>query len=50
MKEYLDLIAESYSGYWNYLVSEISSFHWENYFYGLIAVSIVVWVLELIFP
>jgi sterol desaturase/sphingolipid hydroxylase (fatty acid hydroxylase superfamily) len=50
VKEYLDLIAESYSGYWNYLVSEISSFHWENYFYGLIAVSIVVWVLELIFP
>ena len=50
MKKYLDLIAESYSGYWNYLMDEISRFHWENYFYGLILVSVIVWALELLFP
>ena len=50
MKKYLDLIAESYSGYWNYLLDEISRFHWENYFYGLILVSLIVWGLELLFP
>ncbi len=50
MKKYLDLIAESYSGYWNYLMDEISRFHWENYFYGLILVSLIVWALELLFP
>jgi sterol desaturase/sphingolipid hydroxylase (fatty acid hydroxylase superfamily) len=50
MEKYLDIFKNSYSGYWNYLVSEVSSFHWENYFYGLIIVSLVVWALELVFP
>ncbi|MDT0556289.1 sterol desaturase family protein [Patiriisocius hiemis] len=50
MEKYLDIFKNSYSGYWNYLVSEVSSFHWENYFYGLIIVSLVVWGLELLFP
>ncbi|PQB03523.1 sterol desaturase family protein [Aureitalea marina] len=50
MKKYLDLIAESYSGYWNYLLDEITRFHWENYFYGLILVSLIVWALEIRFP
>jgi sterol desaturase/sphingolipid hydroxylase (fatty acid hydroxylase superfamily) len=50
MEKYTNIFRESYSGYWNYLLSEISSFHWENYFYGLLAVSLIVWILELIFP
>lgn len=50
MDKYQDIFKNSYSGYWNYLVSEVSSFHWENYFYGLIIVSLVVWALELVFP
>ena len=31
-------------------MDEISRFHWENYFYGLILVSLIVWALELLFP
>lgn len=50
MDKYIEIFKTSHSGYWNYLVSEITSFHWDNYFYGLIIVSILVWVLELIFP
>ncbi|GHC47319.1 sterol desaturase family protein [Ulvibacter litoralis] len=50
MDKYLDIFRTSHSGYWNYLVSEVTSFHWENYFYGLIIVSLVVWGLELLFP
>ena len=50
MEKYLDIFKESYSGYWNYLLKEITSFHWDNYFYGLIIVSLVVWFLEITFP
>jgi len=50
MQEYLQLIKDSYTGYFNYLLDEITRFHWENYFYGLILVSLIVWILELVFP
>ena len=51
MNDYLELIKNSYSGYWNYLKNEIITInHWDNYFYGLIAISLIVWVLEIIFP
>ena len=50
MQKYLDLFKESYQGYFNYLWREITTFHWENYFYGLILVSIIVWALEIAFP
>lgn len=51
MEKYLDIIKNSYSGYWNYLKNELISInHWDNYFYGLIIISIVVWVLEIVFP
>ena len=51
MNEYLDLIKNSYSGYWNYLKNEIITVnHWDNYFYGLIIVSLFVWALEIAFP
>lgn len=51
MNDYLELIKNSYSGYWNYLKNEIITInHWDNYFYGLIAISILVWLLEIAFP
>ncbi len=50
MNKYIDLFKDSYQGYFNYLLSEITSFHWDNYFYGLIIVSLVVWGLEILFP
>lgn len=51
MEKYLDIIKNSYSGYWNYLKNELISInHWDNYFYGLIFISFVVWALEIVFP
>lgn len=50
MEKYGDIIKNAYSGYWNYLLSEITRFHWENYFYGLIIISLIVWFLEIKFP
>ncbi|MCB4807655.1 sterol desaturase family protein [Tamlana sp. 62-3] len=51
MERYFDIIKKSYSGYWNYLKNELVNInHWDNYFYGLIAISLVVWGLEIIFP
>ena len=51
MEKYLNIIKDSYSGYWNYLKQELISInHWDNYFYGLIALSLIVWVLEIVFP
>ncbi|NND63284.1 MAG: sterol desaturase family protein [Flavobacteriaceae bacterium] len=50
MEKYLEIVKESYANYFNYLVDLVTSLHWENYFYGLIIVSLAVWILELIFP
>ncbi|GAA4962458.1 sterol desaturase family protein [Algibacter aquimarinus] len=51
MEKYIDIIKNSYSGYWNYLKNEIFfQNHWDNYFYGLIIISLLVWGLEILFP
>ncbi len=51
MNKYLDIIKNSYSNYWNYIKqSVLMELNWENYFYGLIIISLVVWALEAIFP
>ena len=51
MNKYLDIIKNSYSDYWNYIKqSVLMELDWENYFYGLIVISLVVWGLEIIFP
>lgn len=51
MEKYTDIISKSYSGYWNYLKNELINInHWDNYFYGLILISIAVWLLEIMFP
>lgn len=50
MNSILETITQSYTGYFNYLVKEITNPKFENYFYGLIVVSILVFTLELINP
>lgn len=50
MEKFTDIFKNSYQGYFNYLLDEITRFHWENYFYGLIVVSLLVWGLEMAFP
>ncbi len=55
MQEYLQKIIDSYSGYANYLWQEITLKYsykpwYENYFYLLIIVSLLVWGLEVLFP
>ena len=51
MDKYLEIIRNSYSDYWNYLKNEILlQNNWDNYFYGLIIISIIVWLLEIAFP
>ena len=50
MQKYFKIISDSYGGYFNYLKDEILYWNWDNYFYGLIIISLVVWLLELIFP
>lgn len=50
MEHYLQLILDSFTGYWNYLVLEISNPSWHNYFYYLIVLSLVVWILEIVIP
>ncbi|WP_394420482.1 sterol desaturase family protein [Tenacibaculum mesophilum] len=51
MERYLEIVKNSYTGYWNYLKqSVLFEIQWENYFYGLIIISLIVWGLEIIFP
>jgi sterol desaturase/sphingolipid hydroxylase (fatty acid hydroxylase superfamily) len=51
LNSFLENITNSYSGYWNYLKNQILfNSNWDNYFYGLIIISIVVFGLELLFP
>ena len=50
MNKYTQIILDSFSGYYNYLVSEIFNPHWGNYFYWLIGISLFFWGLEIIIP
>lgn len=53
IEKYIDIVVQSFVGYWKYLVSEIafSTVPWHhNYFYWLIGLSLLVWGLELITP
>ncbi|MEL0644111.1 sterol desaturase family protein [Olleya sp. Ti.3.14] len=51
MEKYLDIIKNAYFGYWNYLKHQIIfPNNWDNYFYGLIIISLFVWGLEILFP
>ena len=50
MENYLKIISDSFTGYWNYLITEISAPSWSNYFYWLIGISLFAWGIELIAP
>lgn len=50
MEKYIDIIWNSYSGYFNYLKSEILSPTIHSYFYWLVGLSLLVWGLEIAFP
>ncbi len=50
MEKYIHIAKNSFSDYYHYLISEISNPSWTNYFYWLIALSLLVWVIEIIIP
>ncbi len=50
MNNYKEIVINSYSDYFNYLKNELFSLHIENYFYGLILISLLVFILEIVFP
>lgn len=50
MNKYQEITIKSYSDYFNYLKNELVNLHVENYFYGLILISLIVFALEIIFP
>jgi len=50
MEKYWNITKDSFSGYWNYVVSEISDPSWDNYFYWLLGLSLLVFLLEIIVP
>ena len=50
MEKYKKIIGDAYYGYFNYLVNEIMYPSWSNYFWWLVGLSLVVWLLELVFP
>lgn len=47
---YLKTISDSFTGYFNYLVNEITHPGWHNYFYLLLGLSVLVWLGEIAFP
>jgi sterol desaturase/sphingolipid hydroxylase (fatty acid hydroxylase superfamily) len=47
---YWQTFVQSFIGYAQYLVHEVFNPHWGNYFYWLIALSALVYALELMFP
>ena len=55
MHKYIEIILDSFSGYWNYLKNEVLCTYdykplYENYFYWLIGFSLIVWGAELLTP
>lgn len=50
MNKYLKIISESFTGYANYLLEEITSPSMTNYFYWLLVLSLLVWMLEIFLP
>lgn len=50
MTKYFEIFTQSFTDYFNYLVSEITNPSWSNYFYALLFVSALIWLLEIIIP
>ncbi|WP_139958162.1 sterol desaturase family protein [Flavicella sediminum] len=52
MKTYIDIFRNEFFGMTSWVWNQITfqELWYQNYFYGLIAISLVVWVLEILFP
>ncbi len=50
IEKYIQIFTGGFTGYWNYLQNELLYPSWHNYFYWLLALSLFVWMLEIIFP
>lgn len=50
LQHYVEIFISGFTDYFNYLIHEILNPSFYNYFYLLIWISIIVWVLEIIFP
>lgn len=50
MQKYLDIIGNAYSGYFNYLISELTHLHPQNYVLWLVGISVFFFALELMRP
>lgn len=50
MERYWQVIQDAYTGYAQYLSHELLYPSWRNYFYWLLGLSLLVWLLEIIFP
>lgn len=50
INKYWHIFLDSYSGYWNYLTTEILRPNWHNYFWWLIGLSLITWFFEIIAP
>ncbi len=50
MSTYVQIFLNGYSSYWRYLKSEVLNPSWHNYFWWLVALSLSVWMLEIILP
>ena len=48
--ESLQIIQEAYSGYWQFLLKEISQPSWGNYFYWLLGISLFFFLMEVLRP
>ncbi|GAB4253860.1 MAG: hypothetical protein Kow0079_09760 [Vicingaceae bacterium] len=48
--EYKHIFFQSFVDYWNYLIFEITHPSFHNYFYGLVVLSVLVFILEIIIP
>jgi hypothetical protein len=47
---YWETFTQSFTGYANYLAHEVLNPHWGNYFYWLIAISLLVYALGTAVP
>jgi len=50
VEKYLKIIQDSFTGYFNYLIDEITNPGWTNYFYWLLGLSLLVFAFEIIIP
>lgn len=49
-EKYSSIIMDSFSGYYHYLISEVTNLSWTNYLYWLLALSLLVWIAEIVVP